>query len=90
MQFISWSKKTPVFNTNLKKQLLSEFDQKFKIKFQEFSKFVANKKTLMTIIYKQCDKATETEFPLRANYNADCQAGNLIKSLGTKHRVRVK
>ena len=58
-----------------------EFNQKFKIKSKEFSKFIANKKALMTIIYKQCNKATKTKIALGEIYNADCQAGNLIKFL---------
>ena len=35
----------------------------------------------MTIIYGQYDKATKTEIAFGATYNADCQVGNLIKSL---------
>ena len=35
----------------------------------------------MTIIFGQCDKTTKTEIVLGANYNTDCQAGNLIKFL---------
>ena len=69
------------FDANFQKQLLSDFDQKSKIKLQEYSKFVADKKTLMTIIYGQCDKAAKIEIALGANYNADCQTGNLIESL---------
>lgn len=57
-----------VFDPNLQKQLLSEYDMKCKLKLQEWSKFIANKKSLITIIYGQCDDATRTEITLGNNY----------------------
>ena len=75
---ITMAQQTHVFDANLQKELLSEFERNSKIKSQEFSKFVANKKALITIIYGQCDKATKTEIALEANYKADHQAGRLI------------
>ena len=86
-QIIALEQQTHVLNANLQKQLLSEFDQKSKIKSQEFSKFVADKKALMTIIFRQCNKATKTEISLGANYNAHRQAGNLIEFLNQLHTV---
>ena len=35
----------------------------------------------MTIIFRQCNKATKTKISFRATYNADCQAGNIIEFL---------
>ena len=64
-----------------------DFDQKSKIKPQEYSKFVANKKALMTIISGQWGKATETKIALGENYNVDCQTGNLIEFLKRVHTV---
>ena len=58
LPIIKLEKKTHVFKANLQKQLLSDFDQKFKIKSQEYSKFVADKKALMTIIFRQCKEVT--------------------------------
>ena len=52
-----------------------------KIKSQEFSKFVVDKKVLLTIIFVQCNKAIKTKIILGANYTADCQAGRLIEFL---------
>ena len=42
---------THVFDTTLQKELLSEYKRNSKIKSQEYSKFLANKKTLITIIF---------------------------------------
>ena len=70
-----------VFNANLQKELLSEFEQNFKIKSQEYSKFLADKEALITIIFGQCDKATKTKISLGTNYAADRQAGKLIAFL---------
>ena len=53
-----------VFDANLQQELLSEFKWNSKIKSQEFSKFLANKKALIAIISGQCDKATKTEITL--------------------------
>ena len=41
--------KTHVFNANLQKQLLSDYDLKSKTKSQEWAKLTANKKALITI-----------------------------------------
>ena len=73
--------RTHVSDATLQKQLLLEYNQNSKIKFQEFFKFVADKKALMTIIFGHCDKATKTEITPGANYNVDCQAENLIEFL---------
>ena len=48
---IMLEKKTHIFNTTLQTQLLSNFDQKSKIKSQEYFNFIADKKALITIIY---------------------------------------
>ena len=59
--------KTHVFNPNLQKQLLSEHDMKCKLKLQEWSKPLANKRSLMTIIYGQCNNATRTKIDFGNN-----------------------
>ena len=56
-----------------------EYKQKSKIKSEEYAKFVANKKPLITIIFGQYDEATMIEITLGATYAADRQAGNCIK-----------
>ena len=68
------ARQTNVFNPNLQKELLSEFDWNSKIRSQEYSKFLANRKALITIIFGQCDKATKTKISLGKNYTADHQA----------------
>ena len=73
--------RTYVFDTNLQQQLLSDFEQKSKIKSQEYSKVVTDKKALMTIIYRQCDGATQTEIALGATYKVGRQDRNLIEFL---------
>ena len=52
-QIIILKCQTHFLNANLLKQLLLEFYKKSKIKSQEFSKFTANKKALMTIMFGQ-------------------------------------
>ena len=49
---------TIVTYTNLQKQLLSEYERNSKNKSQEYTKFLADKKSLITILYEQCDEAT--------------------------------
>ena len=50
--------KTIVRNANLQKQLLSDYERNSKLKSQEYSKFLQDKKSLITILYGQCDEAT--------------------------------
>ena len=74
-------KKTHIFDANMKKKLLSQYDLDSKIKSQEWLKLNANKKALMTIICGQCDNATLTKLALRTTYAVDCGNGNIIKFL---------
>ena len=76
-----------VCDANLQKGLLSEFKWDYKIKSQEFSKFLPNKKALIAIIFGQCDKARKTKTTLGTNYAANCQAGRLIEFLNQLHTV---
>ena len=78
---ITMEQQTHIFNTNLQKELLSEFKWDSKIKSQEFSKFLADKKALITIVFGQFDKATKTKIALRTNYAANRQAERLIEFL---------
>ena len=78
---------THVFDTNLQKELLSEYKQDSKIKSQEYCKFLADKKALITIIFGQCDKARKTKLTLGTTYTADHQAARLIKFLERLHTV---
>ena len=69
--------KTLVFDANLQKYILLDFNQKSKIKSQEYSKSIADKKALMTIIYGQCNEVTKTKIALGASYTAYCNARRL-------------
>ena len=69
--------KTIVTDANLQKQLLSEYNRKSKLKSQEYSKFLQDKKSLITILYGQCDEATQTEIALGDNYAEDRDEGRL-------------
>ena len=69
---------TIVTNANLQKQLLSEYERNSKNKSQEYSKFLQDKKALCTIIYLQCDEATQTEIALGDNYTEDRNEGRLL------------
>ena len=78
---ISMVEKTHILNANVQKQLLSEYDQKSKIKSQKCSKLTTDKKSLTIIINGQCNKATKTKKFLGATFESDCQAGNIINFL---------
>ena len=79
--------KTHVFDTNFQKRLLLYYKRSSKIKSEEYTRFVVDKKALITIIFGQCTEATKTKISLGATYVADCQAGNLIEFLKRLHTV---
>ena len=54
---------TIITNASLQKQLLSEYKRNSKNKSQEYSKFVRDKKSLITILFGQCDEATRLKLP---------------------------
>ena len=78
---------THAFDTNLMKELLLEYELDSKIKSQEYSKFLANKKALITIIFEQWDEATEIKITLGETYAADYQAGRFIEFLNRLRTV---
>ena len=65
---IKTQKRTNVFNPNLQKELLSEHDMNTKLKLQRWSKLLADKRSLKTIIYRQCNDATRTETAFGDDY----------------------
>ena len=69
---------TVVTDANLQKPLLSEYERNSKNKSQEYNKFLADKKSLITILFGQCDEATQTEIALGANYTEDRDARRLL------------
>ena len=79
-------KQTIVTNANLQKQLLSEYKRNSKNKSQEYSKFLRDKKSLITVLYGQCDGATQTKIALRDNYTDDCDEGRLRYMLWRRRR----
>ena len=81
--------KTHVFNSNLQKQLLSDYDQKSKIKSQERAKLISDKKSLIAIIFGQCNDAIKTEITLGTTYKANRDNGNLIRLFATKAMMAV-
>ena len=48
-----------------------EYKRNSKMKSQEYSKFFQDKKSLITILFGQCDEATQTEIALVDNYTED-------------------
>ena len=79
--------KSHVFNPNIQKQLLSDYDHKCKLKLKEWSKLTSDKKSLMTIIYGQCNDATRTEIALGTNYKTVRADGELINFLAILQTV---
>ena len=67
--------KTIITDPNLQQQLLSEYKCNSKLKSQEYSKFLQHNKSLITILYGQCDEATSTEITLGVNYTDDRDEG---------------
>ena len=80
-------KRSNVFNLYLLKQLLSEHNMKCKLKLQEWFKLTADKKSLMTIIYGQCDDAIRTEIALGDNYKITLANTELIRFLAILQTV---
>ena len=76
-----------IFNPNLQKRLLSEYNLKCKLKLQEWSKLTSDKKSLMTIIYGQCKYATRTEIALGTNYKIIRANAELINFLAILRTV---
>ena len=79
--------KSHVFDPNLQKQLLSEHDIQYKLKLSQWSKLLANKRSLMTIIYGQCDDATRTKIALGDNYEIFWRDAELIRFLKIVQKV---
>ena len=87
---ITMVKKTHILTqifTKKQLQLLLEYNQKYKIKSHEWSKLTADKKSLLTIKYRQCGAATRTKIALRGTYKTDCQARNIINFLKQVHTI---
>ena len=70
--------KSPVLDQNLQEQLLLDYNQKWELTLQEWVEVIADKKSLMIIIFSQYNDATRTNITLGASYKADCEAGELI------------
>ena len=62
---------TIITYANLQKELLSEYKRNSKNKSQEYNKFLADKKSLIMILYGQCDGVTQTEITLGDTYTVD-------------------
>ena len=56
--------KIHVFNATIQKKLLAEYEQKSKVKSQQQSKLISDQKSLITILFGQCDDATRTKVTL--------------------------
>ena len=69
---------TIVINANLQNQLLLEYKRNSRKKSQEYAKFLADKKSLITILFRQCDEATHTKISLGATYTEDRDAERLL------------
>ena len=74
-------------DANLNKQLLSEYKRNSKLKSQEYSKFLQDKKSLITTLYGQCDEATQTKIALRDNYTDDQNEGRLLAFVEQLHVI---
>ena len=69
---------TIVTDANLQQQLLSRYKRNPKNKSQEYAEFLRDKKSLMTILFGQCNEATQTEIAPGDNYTDDRDEGKLL------------
>ena len=69
---------THVTDANLQKELLSEYKRNSQNKTQEYTKFLADKKSLIMMLFGQCDEANQTEIAFGANCTEDQVAGRLL------------
>ena len=69
---------TVLTNANLQRQLLPEYEHNPKNQSQEFPNFFQDKKSSITILFGQCDEATQTEIALGDNYTEDRNEGRLL------------
>ena len=77
---------THIFDANFQKELLLKYKRNSKNKSQKYVKFLVDKKSLITILFGQCDEATRTKISFGATYAVDPQAGRLsafIKQMRT-------
>ena len=58
--------------------LLLEYKRNSKNKFQQYSQFLQDKKSLITILYRQYDEATQFKIALKDNYTEDRDEGRLL------------
>ena len=77
--YFEMMERTHVFDANLQKEFLLEYKRDSKNKSQEYTKFLADKKALIRVIFRQCDETTKTKISLGATYAANRQAGRLIE-----------
>ena len=86
-EVVRLQEKTHIFDPNLQKQLLSEHDIQCKLKLSEWSKVLADKRSLMAIIYGQCDNAIRTKRALDTDYKIICTNAQLIRFLRLVRKV---
>ena len=70
-----------IFNPNLQEQVRLDYNQELKLKLQEWGKLIANKKSLITIIFEQYNKATRTKIALSASYEDNLRREYSLNSL---------
>ena len=79
---------TQLTDANIQKELLWEYKQNSKNKSQEYTKFLADKKSLIKTLFGQCDKSIQTKITLRANYTEDRDAWRLLAYIEGMRTVR--
>ena len=78
---------THVTDANLQKELLSQYKRNSKNKSQEYAKFLADKKFSITILFGQCDEATQTKIAFGTNYTENRDARRLLAFIEQMHTV---
>ena len=67
-----------VTGANFQKEIIFEYERNSKKKSQEYFKFLTDKKSLIIISFKQCDKATQIEISLGATHTVVRKTGRLL------------
>ena len=75
-----WSRSL-LFESDLQEKVLSNYVRESKLNLQERDDIITGNKSLMTIIFEQCNDVTRTKISLSAFYKANHEARALIKFL---------
>ena len=66
---------TPIFNSSPQDQKLLEYKYEPIVKFQEWDELIANKKSVIKIIFDLCNEETKAEIAINSSYKDNMKTG---------------